>query len=361
MALHKYQIDKLALWQLQQRQGLDLRTKIKLTMRRIDDWYKAWDGDVYVAFSGGKDSTVLLDLVRSEYSDVPAVFADTGLEFPEIKNFVKEFDDVTTLRPDMNFKEVIDTKGYPIISKQFAFKIKRIRRNPDCYSSKYFLTGYKSDGVYSSYGKIPEKWRYLLNAPFKISDECCDVMKKIPFKKYEKKTGRKGFIGTMALDSQQRRLNYLKVGCNSFVKYKEKSQPLGFWNTQDIWQYIKHQELNYCSIYGCGIKNTGCIFCMFGVHLEKYPNRFQILQDTHPQIHNYCMTKLGLKKILDYIHVDGYKPKTLNGGTNFTKSSADDFPTEDIIIAKSNKILSDFTSDEPPSESLRTFANAKGT
>ena len=35
-----------------------------LAKRRIMEWYDYWDGQVYVSFSGGMDSTVLLALVR---------------------------------------------------------------------------------------------------------------------------------------------------------------------------------------------------------------------------------------------------------------------------------------------------------
>jgi len=76
------------------RQALPLDLKIGLTKNRIRSWYEHWHGNVYVSFSGGKDSTVLLDLVRQDYPDVPAVFCDTGLEYPEIRDFVKTFDNV---------------------------------------------------------------------------------------------------------------------------------------------------------------------------------------------------------------------------------------------------------------------------
>jgi len=66
---------------------------------------------VYVSFSGGKDSTVLLHLVRSLYPEVPAVFCDTGLEFPEIKEFVRNTPDVTTIRPTMSFRKVLEIMG----------------------------------------------------------------------------------------------------------------------------------------------------------------------------------------------------------------------------------------------------------
>lgn len=76
-------------------QSWDLQRKIQVTTTRIIEWYEYFGGNVYVAFSGGKDSTVLLDIVRRIYPDVPAVFCDTGLEFPEIREFVKQHDKET--------------------------------------------------------------------------------------------------------------------------------------------------------------------------------------------------------------------------------------------------------------------------
>lgn len=74
---------------LKQRQSLDLESKVMMSKRRIIEWYNYFDGDVYVAFSGGKDSTVLLDLVWSLFPDVPAVHSNTGLELRDIKDFVR--------------------------------------------------------------------------------------------------------------------------------------------------------------------------------------------------------------------------------------------------------------------------------
>lgn len=76
---------------LYQMQALPLDIKIKMTEFRIREWYNHYGGEVYCSFSGGKDSTVLLDIIRNTVGvyDVPAVFVDTGLEYPEIKAFVK--------------------------------------------------------------------------------------------------------------------------------------------------------------------------------------------------------------------------------------------------------------------------------
>ena len=77
--------------------------------------------------------------------------------------------------------------------------------------------------------------------------------------------------------------------------------PLSIWIEKDIWDYIKKHNLEYSKIYDMGENRTGCMFCMFGVHLEKGENRFDRMKKTHLQIYNYCMDKLGLKEVLEYI------------------------------------------------------------
>ena len=106
--------------QLKELQALSLEEKIQVSIARIIEWYEAWGGQVCISFSGGKDSTVLLDLVRKIYPNVIAVFSDTGLEFPELRQFVKTIDNVKWVKPKYNFIQVITKVGYPLISKQNA-------------------------------------------------------------------------------------------------------------------------------------------------------------------------------------------------------------------------------------------------
>lgn len=277
---------------------LTLDEKIKRSKMLIMDWYYQFHGQVYVSFSGGKDSTVLLHLVRSLFPDVPAVFSNTGLEYPEIIDFVKQTENVTIIKPKMTFKQVLEQKGYPVVSKEQALYIRQYR-NAKSEKQKNLRWNGTAKGNF----KIAEKWKFLVNAPFKISDECCDIMKKQPFQKYEKETGRKPYIGIMASESNLRIKLYLKDECNAFHSKHPKSRPMMFWTDEDVWEYIKRFNVPYCKLYDMGMKRTGCMFCMFGAHIDD--TRFRCLKEIYPKLYDYCMNKLELKKIMNYVKSGG--------------------------------------------------------
>ncbi|HBB72362.1 MAG TPA: hypothetical protein DCZ71_07120 [Ruminococcus sp.] len=185
-----------------------------------------------------------------------------------------------------------------------------------------------------------EKWKFLLDALFRCSSECCSVMKKNPMKQYEKETGRMPIVATMACESRLRKEHWLIHGCNAFDAKRPRSQPMSFWTEQDVLEYIYTRKIPYASVYGdifigedgkyhtTGAQRTGCMFCMFGCHLEKEPNRFQKLAETHPKIYDYCIGGgaemdgvwqpdnhgLGLGKVLGYIGVNYEKPSDAEGG-----------------------------------------------
>ena len=374
-------------YDLAQLQSLPLEAKIRMTKERIKAWYESWtrfeihnpktgktrfvtidtrdlqaepplkDGEyivsafpgaVYVSFSGGKDSTVLKHIVDSMYDDVPALFVNTGLEYPEIQKFAMSQKNVVTVRPEMRFDEVLKTYGYPVISKEVAEKTYYAQMGRH-YGINAFK-GLDKDGNPDPFRKALVKYAHLIDSGIPISAKCCQVMKKSPAKKYETESGRKPILGTMAKESRLRYQSWIKSGCNAFDSKRPTSQPMSFWTEQDVLHYIKKYDVPYCSVYGdiqvkpfgkdvvdgqinyldylgyepkdvletTGCKRTGCIFCLFGCHLDKEPNRFQRLKKTHPRQYNYCINGgemvdgkwqpskegLGLGKVLDYIGVD---------------------------------------------------------
>lgn len=361
-------------------QSLPLSAKIRMTEYRIHQWVEYYGEDgVYVSFSGGKDSTVLLDLARKLYPDISAAYVDTGLEYPEIRKFVKQQENVEILRPKMNFRQVIEKYGYPFIGKEVASCVygarKYVRKlverekgmnrcitipNHSCMAD---LVGIdhrdnKENELYQSLirGEIPsteiktpvrylilhgryphkekgaetseyskmynkERYRFFLEAPFEISDRCCSVMKKAPMHDHAKLTGKMPMTAQMASESRLRTSNWLKNGCNGFHMKNPISNPMSFWVGQDVLEYIHHYQIPIADVYGevqaeytgdgkeesnlldlgvsdkgkaiystTGCNRTGCVYCGFGCHREKSPNRWEIAEQfSNPTTIDYMM------------------------------------------------------------------------
>ena len=169
-------------------QGWSLEKKIKVSQMKILEWYRAYNGQVFTSFSGGKDSTVLLDLARQVCPDIPAVYVDTGLEYPELRDFVKTKDNVIWLRPRYPFTQIIEKYGYPVISKEVSDAISGARKGQPYRLARLNGELLDKNGKKSIYNC--EKYRYLLDAPFAVSARCCYHMKKAPLNKFERQSGR---------------------------------------------------------------------------------------------------------------------------------------------------------------------------
>jgi 3'-phosphoadenosine 5'-phosphosulfate sulfotransferase (PAPS reductase)/FAD synthetase len=286
-------------YQVRQRVGMPLDAKIEWANRAIRTWYDRWDGMVYVAYSAGLDSTALLHLVRSMFPEVPAVFWDTGLEFPEIRALAKETENCEMRRPKMTFRQVIDKYGYPVVSKRVAQYVHEARTGGEGSNIYRLRTeGIRKDGSFSPMTKISNKWQFLIDAPFRVSDKCCLAMKKRPSAQYEKETGRKAIVGVCATESNQRWLTYRQYGCNSFDTKRPRSWPLAIWTRANVTEYIRENAIPYAAVYDMGYTRTGCMFCAFGAHLRN-PNQFERLAETHPKIWLYCMNQLGMAPVLN--------------------------------------------------------------
>lgn len=320
---------------LKQLQSYDLGNKIQISIARIMEWYNRNDKKCYVSFSGGKDSTVLAWLAAQvcKLFDCKLVlwFSDTGLEFPELREHVKTYSEWLKLTFSIEVETIIDTpkdrkgkrilfkdvilnEGYPILSKNISRQIGDVQKlGQDCWAARCFDG--RETGMYDM-----RRWKYVLSAPFKVSNKCCEIMKKRPAHRFTEKSGLMPIIGTMACESRQRKTEWLHNGCNAFEKKNPSSQPMSFWTEQDVLECLYRYKIPYPSVYGniirdkkgiwhtTGYSRTGCIFCGYGCHLEQEPNRFQMLKETHPKIWDYCMKPveeggLGMKKVLEYIDV----------------------------------------------------------
>jgi len=306
--------DKERLRQLQQ---LPLERKVGFTAARLTEWYNHYEGQVYVSFSGGKDSTVLLHIARKLFPEIKAVFIDTGLEYPEIREFVKTFDNVDIIRPKMSFKQVIDKYGYPIISKEVSRAVHGARVTPlGCRAEQL--------GIIPKTGRYGErynlsKYQYLIHAPFKISDQCCAIMKKSPANQYRSHNGLMPMTATMTEESKLRETSWIRHGCNLFDSKKPISNPMSFWTEQDVLQYVRLKNILIASVYGdvlmdecgkfytSGCCRTGCMFCLFGIVHDKIPNRIQRMAITHPKQWKYCLDVLGLRKVMEFLKIP-YEP-----------------------------------------------------
>lgn len=315
-------------------QAESLNDKENRSLAKISEWYSHWNNEVFVAFSGGKDSSVLSDLCGFWCSVVGATlylsFVNTGLEYPEIQKHVKFFAEyirkkydievvLDIIRPQIRFDEVIKIYGYPMISKEVAKCVSSAKRLDSKYGQ---VCRERLDGTYKQKnGEISlfncAKYKPLLDVDFNISHRCCDVMKKAPSHDYAKKTGRKQLTAQMASESRLREQQWIKYGCNGFDLTSPTSNPMSFWTEQDVLQYIKKYNIPIASVYGnveyavepeqirlsdlgidcgtpdslrlTGCQRTGCIFCGFGCHREESPSRFELLKKTHPRQYGYCI------------------------------------------------------------------------
>ena len=289
-------------------QALPLDEKIAIAQQAIREFVDHFGVDgVYISFSGGKDSTVLIHLCRQLYPNLVGLYSDTGLEFPEIRDFVQTFNNITIVTPKMHHREMLKKCGYPVVSKEQAEWIYRIRSGTSSGAIQKAFYGLNLDGTPTRF-KLSEQWKYLLNAPFNIGSGCCKEMKLKPIAEYVKKTGRVPIIGTTASESALRAQKFLQYGFYNLEGKKAQCTPMSIWTDGDVWEYIHRFNLPYCKIYDMGYDRTGCVFCMFGAHLDKEPNRFQKLQRTHPDLWRYCMKPydeggLGLREVLEFMGI----------------------------------------------------------
>lgn len=209
----------------------DLLTVIEdSTVKKIVKEYEKFKDKLdifHVAFSGGKDSAVLLDLVKKALpkGSFVVIFGDTGMEFPDTYEAVEET------------KKQCEADGTP-------FYIARSHFDPK------------------------DSWE-LFGPPARVLRWCCSVHKSTPQTlKMREITGKDNyigmdFVGVRAHESLARS----KYDYENFGK-KQKGQysfnPILEWTSAEIWLYIFLHRLNINNAYRKGNSRAGCLFCPMG-------------------------------------------------------------------------------------------------
>jgi len=313
--------------ELKRRQELDLITKILYTKSRVYSFLKQVEG--YLSFSGGRDSTILSHIIRtdfikeypevlqglgetfeegsflSETFNVPHVFINTGVEWASIVKFVRDLEgiELIEIKPKLSFFEVVKQYGYPVISKEVASYINDVKKTNSNKLLQKWLDGEKR-GAYVS-GKVPDVYSGFLkeSAPI-IGSKCCQKLKKDPAHAYEKASGRRPILAIMA-DESRLRAQTAKNGCIFEKTSGLVCNPMIFWTHEDIELYMELFKPAVCELYTkYGFERTGCIGCLFGCQTkEKADEKLEVFKRLRPNQYQWYLEN-GMQDVLNYLEVN---------------------------------------------------------
>ncbi len=180
------------------------------------------DNNVAVAFSGGKDSEVVLYLCLQVNPDVPVVFNNTGVEYPETVNFVSAITEAWNLNiiithPEKTFWQCIKQYGFPRGTKSEKHSVAR----------------------------------------------CCYWLKEKPMLLSIRQNGWLGyFTGETAIESRLRMFASLRGTCIHLKREKVcKIKPILWWTQEEVWEFIHREGLPVNEAYSKGAKRVGCMPC----------------------------------------------------------------------------------------------------
>lgn len=235
-----------------------LDSKIKRAVAVIAQWVEKTDSQVYLSISGGKDSLVAGDLIRRVYPQCPMVWVNQG--------YLAEWDDCIELlyhlRDDCNWNiiELCPPRGLLQLYRDYGIPLE---------------------------GTMNTKQDKIINQKL-IYDA---------LNEYQENNNIKGYAWGLRKESKGRAM-YLK--CHGEL-YRKKDglwicSPVGFWKTEEIWQYIDRFKLPYASIYdkdrmtvrnGCPIGTTGVNWGRIAELKINYPHIYQEFCYYFPEIKNY--------------------------------------------------------------------------
>lgn len=277
--------------------------KVTEACHRIEELWNETNGNCYVSFSGGKDSTVLLALIKMcqelyTVGDIPAVFSNTGIELGVTVDFVKWvknnwYKNVVVIHPVKPFDKVLKENGKPMLSKLKSNLMHSYRTSRTPSSVSLLIRGETLNGKPARITRLADKDMHMVADSFDImpSDKCCQFMKKEAFKRYEKVTGKKGTYvgirveegGVRSLEAKRRVLHGGKLCTYSKGKVTYKA-PIIDWTDDDIEKFIEKYHIPLSEAYTkYGFTRTGCMACPYALGVaddlkylyEHEPNRYK--------------------------------------------------------------------------------------
>lgn len=296
-----------------QRQRLPLLDKVLLTKRRVYEFVRQTGGECYLAFSGGKDSTVLSHLISTQLTidgfsggflaesfRLPHVFVNTGVEWAEQVRFVREYCaqhhiELVELRPQKSFFQVVREYGYPCFSKETSQRVAYLQR---CIERGVFPKTY-----YTFIEKLPYNALAFVGSDVKLSDKCCHYLKKQPSIEYERRTGKAPIIAVRAEESMLRSYHANRHGC--IFQHKDRGlvcHPLSFWTAADVDEYLRLFGIELSAMYTVhGLARTGCVGCLFGANTyAKALKKLEPLRTLRPKQYAWYLSQ-GLGEVLEQL------------------------------------------------------------
>lgn len=255
-----------------EQEELDLIDRID-AIRKADE---RWDlrGNAYISFSGGKDSTILHYLIDEALpgNEIPRVFFDTGIEYKAIRDYVRALAEkdgrITIIKPKKPIREILQEVGYPFKSKEHSHMVMTYQNSGMGKSVRYYL---QEEG--KKMMTCPKILRYQFAEGFKlkVSDKCCQRMKKDVAHRYQKESGKSiAIIGMRTAEGGERKSH---PGCvvadkdGRMVKFK----PLN--PVSDAWEewYLESRGIRLCELYypPFSFRRTGCKGCPFSLDLQE--------------------------------------------------------------------------------------------
>lgn len=262
----------------------DRLTKIKATIEKYGE------ENFYLSFSGGKDSTVLHELLDLAIpgNTIPRVYANTGIELNLVRQFVQDKAEqdqrVVIIKPSQPIKKVLEENGYPFKSKEHSFYLETYQRNK-AYTKTVNRYLYPSEKR-KSFG-CPQVLRYQFTPDFdlKISDKCCNELKKKPLKQWQKDNNKPySIVGLRQAEGGQRN----RTKCLAFNGDKLKAfHPLAIVGDDFIEWFIEEHNVELSAVYypPYNFRRTGCKGCPFAPDLQK---ELDTLQEFFPNERKQC-------------------------------------------------------------------------